>query len=93
MTMAIVVDHVSAVLLSDGWHKVDFEKNGNSTFTLDSYDYIQLREGDDPEILHSGGNGGICATWLEKSSVVCCPLTSILAVRTEEKAASKSKRA
>ena len=97
MSLAIDVDRVSAVLLIDGWHKVDFNKEDTSSFALDAYEYIQKNEGRDDEILHDGGADGICATgaaWSEKGSPIACPLTSILAVRIEpKKTASKSKKA
>jgi hypothetical protein len=85
MSLAIDVHRVTQVLLADGWHKVDFDDGGNSSFTLDAYEFIQKREtGKASETLHGGGQGGVCstgATWQEKGASFYCPLTAILAVR------------
>jgi hypothetical protein len=77
MSLAIYVDQVAEVLLTDGWHKVN-------KFTLDAYEFIQKRDGKEPIVLHGGGQGGVCstgATWEEKGASFFCPLTAILAVR------------
>jgi hypothetical protein len=84
MSLAIDVHRVTQVLLADGWHKVDFDDGGNSSFTLDAYEFIQKRgTGKASETLH-GGQGGVCstgATWQEKGAIFFCPLTAILTVR------------
>jgi hypothetical protein len=46
MSLSIDIDRVSDVLLADGWHRVIFQ-NGESTFLIDAYEYIQRREGRD----------------------------------------------
>ena len=93
MSLAIDVDTVVAVLLADGWHEVF-----DNTFSLDSYEFLWSgREGAsiqearddfdeyDAEIVHGGGESGICATGFAMRTVegwIYGPLTSILAVRT-----------
>lgn len=91
MGLAIDVNKVRRVLLTDGeWHEV-VQQNGVSTFNIDAYEFIRAREGGrDPIILVGGGQvagvSGTGATWLEKvdsgskGRLICCPLTSILAV-------------
>ena len=77
MGLAIDVNQVAEVLLTDGWHKVD-------SFNLGAYEFIQRREGKEPIILHGSGQNGVCstgATWLEKGASFYCPLPAILAVR------------
>jgi hypothetical protein len=91
MSLAIDVDKVRRVLLTDGaWHEV-VQQNGVSTFDIGAYEFIRGRAGGrDPIILVGGGQvAGVPstgATWLEKvdsgskGQLICCPLTSILAV-------------
>jgi hypothetical protein len=85
MSLSIDIDRVSDVLLADGWHRVIFQ-NGESTFLIDAYEYIQRREGGDPEILVGGGSvPGVPSTgasWIDAKAkrTMTCPLTSILAV-------------
>ena len=77
MGLAIDIDKVAEVLLTDGWHQVE-------SFTLDAYEFIQRREGKEPIVLHGGGQNGVCstgATWKEKGGSFYCPLSAILAVR------------
>ena len=75
MSLAIDVDTVTAVLLSDGWHDV-----ADDTFVLDAYEFIY-----GGQILHGGGNGGVCSTgfnFKEPSGAwLCGPLTAVLAVQ------------
>ncbi len=82
MSLAIDVDRVTQVLLADGWHEVEFS-GSTSSFSLDAYEFIQGHEGKADDVLHGGGQGGICATgatWQEKGATFFCPLTAILAV-------------
>jgi hypothetical protein len=79
VSLAIDLDDVTAVLLSDGWHQV-----ANSSFAIDAYEYVF--QGD---TTHGGGAGGITSsgytfkemdgTWLSG------PLTAVLAVRTPDR--------
>lgn len=74
MSIWIDTNKVSAVLLADGWHKVD-----KGTFDLDAYEFH-----DNGHMIHGGGKSGICATGFEfrtRGQPVCGPMTSILAVR------------
>lgn len=76
MSLAIQIDKVMEILLSDGWHRVE-----PGSFTVDSYEFLQ---GD--ELLVSGGQvAGVPSTgagWKElNASPMACPLTSILALR------------
>jgi hypothetical protein len=75
LAMAIDVDTVVAVLLPDGWHKVQ-----EGSFRTGAYEFMG------GEIMVGSGRvQGVPATggrWLEADgSVVSCPLTSVLAVR------------
>lgn len=76
MSLCIDIDHVSRVLLADGWHKV-----AESSFLLDAYEYV---EGDD--IVHGGGNSGICSTGFAFRTLAgetfFGPLSAVLAVST-----------
>jgi hypothetical protein len=77
MGLAIDIDKIAEVLLTDGWHQVE-------SFTLDAYEFIQRREGKEPIVLYGGAQGGVCstgATWKEKAGSFYCPLSAILAVR------------
>ena len=81
MSLAIDTDQVTEVLLADGWHVV----LGRS-FETDSYEYVW-----DGEIVHGGGNSGVCATGfrfeeevLAKRVLTVGPLTAVLAVRTSK---------
>jgi len=89
MSLAIDIDKVNEVLLSDGWHVVVFEK-GKSTFDIDAYEFLEHREGGKDPLVRVGGGtvDGVPSTgavWSEresgKSYVVTCPLTAILAVK------------
>ena len=88
MSLAINVNEVHSVLLLDGWHSVSFNKDGISSFDLDSYEYYMphptnpdkdrtlLGTGNDPLISTKG------ATWISTTNhLYNCPLTSILAIR------------
>lgn len=96
MSLAIDVDHVTAVLIHGTWYTVL-----DDSFALDSYEYIWWERGPDtrnqwggdvdPELLHGGGHNGICATGFAfrttdtnaaDSYRMCGPLTSITAVKT-----------
>lgn len=77
MSLYIDVDHVTEVLLADGWHPVI-----NDSFTIDSYEFqrnddmVLLRGGQDP-LISAGGFG-----FEESRNVFMAgPLTSVLAVR------------
>jgi hypothetical protein len=90
LSLAIDIDKVVAVLLTDGWHNVE-----GASFVLDSYEYV-WHDDDDPahlELVHGGGNSDVCATgfrFLERVDDVVerfwtsGPLTAILAVREVE---------
>lgn len=88
MSLTIDIDKVCDVLLADGWHHVVFEKD-KSTFAIDAYEFIEPKEGRDPNIVVSGGSvqsvTSTGARWLERESgktyEVTCPLTAILAVK------------
>jgi len=75
MSLAIEVDSVASILLSDGWHDVAFK-----SFDLDAYEYLH-----DKLVLHGGGQSDVCATGFiftcKDGSIMCGPLTSIQAVK------------
>jgi len=73
MSLAIEIGSVKSVLLGGTWH--DVEKD---SFTVDSYEFV---EGEN--IVHGGGDSGLCATGFEFKSggaVLSGPLTAIQAV-------------
>ena len=74
MSVGIQLKKVTDVLLADGWHKV----------IHGSFETYKLSEGS--ETCLPGGNG---ATFLEATDsndiLVCCPFTSILALKVFNK--------
>ena len=91
MSLAINVDCVASVLLSNGeWIGVEFNDNGVSTFDLDSYEYIQPNDENriKDRVLLAGGIERLVpatgATWKVKRDgkllTFNCPITSIVAV-------------
>lgn len=83
MSLAIDVEKVTHVLLSDGWHLVE-----PKTFTLDAYEFLEYP--DDPDgdgfLLLGGGQSGMCATgfaFREGEFRVSGPLTALIAVREQ----------
>lgn len=92
MSLAINLDKVNRVLLSDGWHVVL-----NESFALDAYEYLWYPNEDttimDTELVHYGGQSGICATGFKFQGIgnandgtlwMYGPLTAIQAVETKE---------
>ncbi len=85
MSLAIDIDEVVEVLLTDGWHKVL-----DNSFCMDSYEFVWGKTSD--RLVHGGGQNGICALGFEFSEVtefsdirICAgPLTSILAIRKRD---------
>jgi hypothetical protein len=77
MGFAINVDRVDAVLLVDGWHTVVW-KDGKSTFTRDTYDFVDDRPGVSPGRRGDDPEG---ASWREGENLIYCPARSIQAVR------------
>jgi hypothetical protein len=88
VSLEIEPEFVDAVLLSDGWHRVEGE-----SFTLDAYEYVQHNydDADKDFVLHGGGRSGVCATGYRFSEIVevdfanrlievAGPLTAIQAV-------------
>lgn len=86
MSLAINIDHVTAVLIAGQWYDV-----ADDSFDLDAYEYIWHRRNpnrypdDDPQLMHGGGHSGICATGFvfrtKQGDRMAGPLTSIQAVR------------
>ncbi len=81
MSLAIETAEVTAVLLGDGWHEV-----ADSSFDLDSYEYIHGTDSrGDTVLAHGGGQSGVCATGYvfkePDGTFTYGPLTAILAVR------------
>lgn len=88
MSLAIDIDRVAEVLLTDGWHRV-----ADNSFELDAYEYLRASEqevGDKGASMRlKGGQEKLVAAtgarWLErdaskKERLVYCPVTAILAV-------------
>jgi hypothetical protein len=86
MSLAIDVDTVVAVLLADGWHKVE-----DGSFELNSYEFLHAGR----TVLSGSrvqGAPTTGATWVEADgTIMSCPLTSVLAVR-QRKTEAKAKR-
>jgi hypothetical protein len=87
MSLCIDIDQICDVLLSDGWHHVAYEGD-KSTFCIDTYDFMQEIKGKVCFPVRGGAVAGVPSTgaqWLEreneKSYLVSCPLTAILAVK------------
>lgn len=101
MSLAIDVDTVTEVLLADGWHSVwgksfsldayEFLWSGRSGMTIAERRDSEpaWARGEDPMLLHGGGQYGICANGFsfteiyegEPGSLISGPLTAVLAVR------------
>lgn len=87
MSLAIDVDHVTAVLLTDGWHTV-----ADDSFNIDSYEFLWWGQGrkdrHDPVVLHGGGQSGVCAAGYgfrtPEGDYLAGPLTAILGVRYDD---------
>ena len=80
MSLAIEVDDVVKVNISGKWYDLSHYNDGRSSFALDSYEFICQSE-----LLHGGGEGGICATGFtfidaDTNLKISGPLTSITAV-------------
>jgi len=85
MSLAIDIDHVSEVLITGHWYTV-----AKTSFALDSYEFIWYPTGEARrrhafELLHGGGNSGVCAIGFsfrtEHGDMIAGPLTAITAVR------------
>lgn len=99
MSIAIDIDKVTAVLLADGWHDVAWKKS-ESTFELDSYEYVDgdhfkklAAKGSDPTSAFRLVGGaeesvGVPATGFSfrtgSGENMAGPITAILAVRTRD---------
>jgi hypothetical protein len=92
MSLAINIDKVKRVLLSDGWYVVL-----NESFALDAYEYLWYPNEDttkmDAEIVHGGGQSGVCSTGFTFHGIgnaddgplwIHGPLTAIQAVETRD---------
>lgn len=71
MSFAVRPEQVMAVLLIDGWHRVE-----PGSFRLDAFEIV-----DDDGPLHGGGSG-FAFDEPERERLVYGPITSILAVDT-----------
>lgn len=86
MSLGIEVNEVVSVLLADGWHEVH-----DSSFYLDSYEYIESHPDDDPArkmVYLNGGQEPLVPatgfTFREAGGTwMFGPLTSIVAVRAK----------
>lgn len=80
MSLAIDIDRVAAVLLSDGdWHLVE-----GGSFDIDQYEYVR-----DGALAYGGGQDGIYAYGFsfktKAGNYVSGPLSSLVAVRCRQK--------
>ena len=75
MSLAIDVDIIEKVLLSDGWHEV-----ADGSFQVDAYEYIHGGRA----VLSAGQAQGLTSTGAQRrepsGTMVACPITAILAV-------------
>lgn len=82
MSLAIDIDRVTGVLLSDGWHRTL-----EGTFCLDSYEFLRIQQhSDKDQVLFGGGQSPLIsamgAAWKNVGGEwIACPLSAILAVR------------
>ena len=88
MSLAIDIDEIVKVNISGTWYDVNHYDNGDSTFFLDSYEFIS-NPGFNQNLEHGGGQGGICATGFsfidaETNLTMAGPLTLIIAVMTAD---------
>lgn len=75
MSLAIDPTAVTHVLLADGWHVT---KNG---IYLDAYEYVEGELPFEGKIVGFLAESPTGVSWTEAKGSVCCPLTSVLAVR------------
>lgn len=89
MSLAIEIDKIDAVLLTDGtWYSVEV-----GTFTIDTYEFIAwpsqtARDWGDPETVQPGGHGGITPVgfrFCSDKGWIKGPLSSVMAIRDGEK--------
>jgi hypothetical protein len=93
MSLLINPNTVTAVLLADGWHTVDQDDDGISSFTIDSYEFVfmikdPLQGTLTPIPVHGVGDSGVCAKGFQFATggdYVSGPLTAVLAVRHHRK--------
>ncbi len=81
MSLAIDIDRVTGVLLSDGWHRVI-----EHTFAMDAYEFVHGSNTSHEHILLGGGQdrftSALGAAWKNVGGDwIACPLSAILAVR------------
>jgi hypothetical protein len=79
MSLAIDTDDVQAVLLADGWHRVEVQ-----SFDLDAYEYV-WRDG----VISSSGAMGFTFTDGDIGAIIRGPLQSVLAVRLAHEGAEE----
>ena len=95
MSLAINANIVSAVLLADGWHGVEWLDADLSSFTLDAYEYLdgekEVGQGNAFVLLGGGQEKHVPSTgftfieMIEFTKMrVSGPLTAVLAVRHKE---------
>ena len=83
MSLAIEVDHITHVLLADGWHTVH-----DASFGIDSYEFMSREGMGDSPMLGGGQDKHIAApgfSFSEDDQILCGPLTSVLAVKVKSK--------
>lgn len=87
MSLAINVDKVDSVMLSDGaWYQVEKLEADTSSFDLDAYEFVAPNM---DQALHGGGANGVCATGFRfknahTGKMIAGPLTAIVAVQYQE---------
>ena len=88
MSLAIDIDEIVKVNISGTWYDVNHYDSGDSTFFLDSYEFIS-NPGLSQNLEHGGGDGDICSKGFsfvdaETNLTIAGPLTSINAVMTAD---------
>ncbi|MFN2555626.1 MAG: hypothetical protein ABR592_01930 [Nitriliruptorales bacterium] len=83
MSLAINVERVVAVLLTDGWHDVAPRGSNDprSSFIIDAYEYVTSQPGLDERSVWTNDDPGFAFAEGDGSHWVVGPLTAIRAVR------------
>ncbi len=83
MSLAINVERVVAVLLTDGWHDVAPRSTDDplSSFIIDAYEYVTAHAANDERSVWHNDDPGFAFAEADGKHWVVGPLTAILAVR------------
>jgi hypothetical protein len=92
VSLFIKVEDVTAVLLSDGWHEVDWSPTGRlndnaavSTFGIDSFDLVNEYWNYDERRVITFHSGGVGFSFYENGVAIAGPIVSICALRFRQR--------